>query len=213
MQRIRVMTASRRIGIELRIDDAMAHSVRNLSIRRTKSVARAAVAAGTRVVAGGLKQLVKGVRTAQTTGATGRSLTVKSGINRRGNYYGVVAPDLRYIEFHVPNTTLLKVWAKKRGHRVGYTRTGGRKRNRFQYVKSFYRRRNRRANSLKRRPGKYWHLINDGFNHRWAGPVPGYEFVARAAYLTENEAIATVSRIWIDNAERIIFGPDPGFRN
>ena len=193
------------------VDDSMLQNMKTLSIRQVRGVARAAVQAATRVIGKRLVGLVKEVRTPQTTGATSRSIQIKTGVSRTGNYYGVVAPDLRYIENHIQNKGIYRAWARKRGRRVGYTRTAGRKANRFRYVKSFYKQSRRRL-TLRRRPGKYWHLINDGFRHFSGRSVIGYEFVANAGYSAEAEAREKLTRIWIDNVERIIFGPDPGFR-
>lgn len=212
IQRINISTSSRKINITLTVDDTMLHGIRNLqSIRRVKAIARSAVNSATRVVARELTGLVKAVRTPQTTGATSRSISIKTGVSRQGNAYGVVAPDLRYIENHIQNRGIYKAWARKRGLRVGYTRQSGRLRNRFRYVKSFYRQSRRRL-TLKRRPGKYWHLINDGFRHRFGRNVLGYEFVANAGYRSETAAREKMVQIWTQNVDRIIFGPDPGFK-
>lgn len=187
-------------------------------LRRVKTVGRAAVAAATRPMAAGLKSLVRSLATAgavttmaksgrlqvQSTGATGRSIQTKTGTSMSGNIYGIVAPDLKHIESHMLNRDLYRAWAKRRGVNVGVTRTGGRSRTKFMYVKSFATR--RFARPQKRRPGKYWHLINNGFTHRFAGAVMGYQFVQRAFFMTQKASLDAFNRIWNSGIERSFTG-------
>jgi hypothetical protein len=196
----------------------------SLTNRQIKTIARAAAQAAIRPMQRNLKAIMKVTRSPgvhslngqlrsqiQSTGASDRSISSKTGTSRKGGVYAIVAPDLKYVEHHMMNAPLYRAHAQRRGRNVGTTRTGGRNRQRFMYVKSYSTRSIRRP--LKRRPGKYWHIINNGFRHRSGTIFMGYGFVPKAILLSRNQAIDAFTRIWSNGVDKLIYGTDPGFKD
>lgn len=210
-----------RIGMGLYIRSDLLERGLSLAPRRAKALGRASMEAAARPMVQGLKSLVRQTilfrsrvnrSVVQSTGATYRAVQSKVGISRRQKLYAIVAVDTHYIEVHQPNTNLYSIWARRKGKNIGTTKQGGRGRKRFLYVKSFSKRNLKASRPLKRRPGKYWHLINRGFVHRsYQGPglkntFKGYWFTQKAMLSTRSEAIAAFERIWYAGLVRI-FGP------
>ena len=205
-----------RLGLKLSIRSDLLEKGKDLPARKAKALGRAAMQAAVRPMVAGLKQIT--TRTAafrgktlygqsQATGATGRAIGQKVGISRRNNLYGKVAVDTHYVEMHQPNTTLYSIWAKRKGRNIGTTTTGGRSRKKFLYVKSFSTRSINPRRRLKRRPSKYWPLINLGFTHRSGTRFRGYWFVHKTMLTTRSEAIAAFERIWYAGIRRMFYGP------
>lgn len=211
-----------RIGMGLYIRSELLERGIDAPVRRAKALGRASMQAATRPMVQGLKSIVR--RTilqrsrvnggaVQSTGASYRAVQSKVGISRYSRLFGIVSVDTNYVEVHRRNMDLYRIWAQRKGKNIGTTRQGGRSRKRFLYVKSFNTRNIKASKPLKRRPGKYWHLINRGFVHRaYHGPglkntFRGYWFVQKALLSTRSEAIAAFERIWYAGIRRIFYGP------
>lgn len=137
------------------------------------------------------RQLKKDVRILRkselSTGATERSISEMvrypgSKRNMGGFKIGVA---LAYSETHFKTNEYLHRQSTKAKNRrrltgiVNYGRAAGRKRHKKKYVRAFKKISHRRKGLSK--PGKYWHLIHQGFKHYQTGRrFPGYKFVPKA---------------------------------
>ncbi len=138
-----------------------------------------------------LKTLMKTdlMKSDQSTGAAERAVTMKYGRSKtRPNvFFLLIGVDKNHFELHTPvvpegqATKLRKGSARGRGLFATQTR---RLRNKtFKSKQVFSRFRNDRRISkmkvLKRKPGKYFHLIDRGFNHHAGGQSKAYLFINR----------------------------------
>lgn len=141
-----------------------------------------------------LKQLLKGdlAKSDQSTGATERAVIVKYGRNKSNpnRFYCIIGINKKHFEFHtakIPESfsTKLKRGRKQRGAGLFGLQVRGQRKGVLRSKQVFSRYRNEKriaklkGKPLKRRPSKYFHLIDIGFNHRRAGLVIGYKFIER----------------------------------
>jgi len=143
-----------------------------------------------------LKQDVRVLRkSVLSTGTTERAISemvrYPGSLKHVGGFKIGVA--LSYSETHFKTTKFLHkaTRTKARGHRpltgiVNLGRKRGKKRHVTKYTRS------NKNTSIKRaglrKPGKYWHLIHQGFKHRSGRRFPGYKFVPKAHKLAGAEA-------------------------
>jgi hypothetical protein len=136
------------------------------------------------------RQLKKDIRLLRdsplSTGATERSISEMvrypgSKRNMGGFKIGVA---LQYSETHFKTNEYLHRKSTKAKNRrkltgiVNYGRKTGKKRHTQKYVRAFKKISHRRKGLS--RPGKYWHLIHQGFKHYQTGKrFPGYRFVPK----------------------------------
>lgn len=211
-----------RIGMGLYVSSDLLEKGLLAAPRKAKALGRASMQAATRPMVQGLKTILQrtvvfrsrtlhGKNNIQSTGASMRAVQSKVGVSRRGTFqgklYGLVSVETNYLELHRPNTDLYRIWAQRKGRNIGTTKQGGRGRKRFLYVKSFNTRAIRAKRPLRRRPGKYWSMLNRGFTHRSGTKFRGYWFVQKAILTTRSEAIAAFERIWYAGYRRIFYGP------
>lgn len=147
----------------------------------------------------------------QSTGATYRAIDQKYGQNKTypNRFYGIISVNRKYIEAAVPEKPVLfdgisryrQVAFGIRRRRPKPGQSEFLKRYPRQEVRSFYRRSLKR--DLKRRPSKYLHLIEFGFNHYKAGPVPGYHMIEQAQRETEAQAVAIFRAKALEHFRRI----------
>lgn len=173
--------------IQMQFLDVMdAQSVGNAVREALRSAGRPAVTA--------LKSLLRSdlIKSDQSTGASERAVAMKYGRSRSNarRFFLLVGMDKRVSEIHtsrVPEgyTTKLKLGRKQRGRGMFGLRSSTNKKgvSRSKQVFSRYRNDYRitklAGRPFKRRPSKYFHLIDRGFNHRNAGRVAGYDFIAK----------------------------------
>lgn len=177
------------------------HVVRQ-SIRSALSPCRAALK--TRVMA-----ITRNSR--QSTGATSRAIDQKYGQNKKNanRFYGMISVNRKYIEAAVPEEPVtFKNMSRYRQVAFGIRRRRPKpgqseflKRYPRQEVRSFYRRSLKR--DLKRRPSRYLHLIEFGFNHYKAGPVEGYRMIQETQRETEAQAVAIFRSKALEHFRRI----------
>ena len=125
----------------------------------------------------------------QSSGATIRAMTTKvryPGARSKGRGYALVGIDWDYSEVHYRNTALDR---KQAGLRRGAHKLYGvalSKSGKSKIVRSYQtsqarvsRKKGRRAQL--NRPAKYWHLINNGFLHKWGKRVKGRKYAEKSA--------------------------------
>lgn len=182
-------------------------SVGNFIREAMRSAGRPAVVA--------LKNLLKSelINSEQSTGATERAVDMKYGrskVNPR-RFYVIVGINTTHTEIHtarIPegHTTKLRRGRKQRG--IGLfglqTRRNKKGTQRSKQVFSRYRdsKRVRKLNGkpFKRWPKKYFHLIDKGFNHRFAGRVAGYDFIQRL----QNSLGSSMQRIFESRLKELV---------
>lgn len=141
-----------------------------------------------------LKSLLKSelIKSEQSTGATERAVSMKYGrskLNPR-NFYVIVGINTTHFELHtatIPEGQIAKIkrGRKQKGAGLFGLQTRMNKKRQFKSKQVFSRYRDQRriaklgGKAFKRFPRKYFHLIDKGFDHRFAGRVTGYEFIYR----------------------------------
>lgn len=156
-------------------------------------VIREAMRSTGRPAAVALKNLLKQDLSAseQSTGATERAVAVKYGRSKSNpaQFYVMVGIDTTHTEFHrvavEGQITKIRRGRKQRGAGLFAQQFRRNSKGRISSKQVFSRYRDtNRINKLKGaarkvRPKKYFHLIDKGFNHRFAGRVDGYEFIQK----------------------------------
>jgi hypothetical protein len=154
----------------------------------------------------------------QSTGASERALTLKYGRSRkyRGRFYGMVGMDKSHIEIHSFEKPEGATTKRKRGKQRGSglfamqakakKRSGSRSRvmTSSKQVFSRYKGNRRERNyikgmTFKRRPSKYFHLIERGFNHRYGVRAIAYLFLQR----TEQAMMAEAQQIFVTKLQQL----------
>lgn len=208
-------------GFEQITNNLRKHVIRQ-SIRSALSPSRAALK--TRVMA-----ITRSSR--QATGATFRAIDQKYGQNKTNpnRFYGLISVNRKYIEAAVPEKPLMYGSVSRYrqvafGIRKKRVRPGDSefvKRYPRQEVRSYYKR--GLASPLKRRPSKYLHLIEFGFNRNksnahviaWKRNMrisaaseirsfPGYHMIEKAQRETEQQAIAIFRQKTLEHFRRIL---------
>lgn len=141
-----------------------------------------------------LKSILKAelTKSEQSTGATERAVSIKFGRSKSNpnKFYLVVGIDTKHFEIHtttVPDGKETKL-RKGRGQRgaglfavqMRFTKKGkGRSKQVFSRFRDSGRIKAMGGRPFKRFPRKYFHLINNGFNHHRGGRVEGYKFLEK----------------------------------
>jgi hypothetical protein len=148
-----------------------------------------------------LKQILKSElsKSDQSTGATERAVDVKYGRSKKdpNKFYLIIGINKTHFEYHtvkIPEgqTTKLRHGRKQRGAGLFAIQTRMNKRRNFRAKQVFSRYRaagrikSLNGKGFKRFPKKYFHLIDNGFNHRNAGPVLGYKFIDKLRAAIQN---------------------------
>jgi hypothetical protein len=189
-----------------------------LEVMDNQSVSQAIV--GALRTAGGpavtaLKQLLKAdlIKSEQSTGATERAVSMKYGKSRTNNrvYYLIVGINKTHFEYHtstIPDGQITKIRRGRKQRGAGLfaiqTRMNKRRELRSKQVFSRYRSKGRinasKGKPFKRWPKKYFHLIDNGFNHYRAGMVAGYLFIRRLKQILKD----TIQQIFEERIRTLI---------
>ena len=209
------------ITIKLTTPPNLTHIFDVLDNQSVGAIVRESIRSALRPVRNHLKALMQMElmdRSRQSTGASERALTIKYGRSKRfkGRFYGMVGMDKSHIEIHSfekPDGAKTK---RKRGNQRGSglfalqararKKSGSRSRvmTSSKQVFSRYRGNRRERNyikgmSFKRRPSKYFHLIERGFNHRYGVRAVAYLFLQR----TEQAMMAEAQQIFVTKLQQL----------
>lgn len=201
MSRLRASSISVRLIIPTNIGKALREALDSAAVGHA---IRESIRAAIRPMHNHLKALIKSdmLSSDASTGALGRAVLSKHGRSKTNPnwFYGIVGIDAAVMEHHFLNQKktpeggrIAKSKGKSRGEGLYAVRLKSRiKRKsvsvRTKQVFSAYKDKKYRSyvksGMLKRRPVKYFHLVDRGFNHRFAGMTRAYNFLSRARAAT-----------------------------
>lgn len=178
------------------VGDDIPNMLKQLGDKTSKVIIRQAIRSALRPARLRMKAIAMSIartsRKGQGSGATARAITSKYGQSKtnRNRFYGLVGVNNRWLErisnqkpsgkfkgslFTQHSEPRMK---KRRGTTLGET-------SRVQ-VRSMLRR-SPGKRDMKRKPSKYFHLIDQGFRHRYGKQVIGYEIISNTILDTYNE--------------------------
>lgn len=189
------------IGIEIKFEITKGLDYEKLPVEVRKKALRSSIRGAVAPIRAAMISITRSISKSsarkQGTGATSRSIDVKVG-SPKGNpnvVYGIVGPDRRHVEF-MANRPSVSRRGKFYTHetRQSFASDARKARKRYAVVTSLkkglskevtsYYKRNRKKTSgmLKRRPSKYFHLLDQGFTHFKSGKnVPGKQIIAKVS--------------------------------
>lgn len=192
MARLRFRTVSMGLKVTLRAPNIVVPFLEVMDNQSVGNAVRESLRSAGRPAVTALKSLLRSdlINSDQSTGASERAVGMKYGrskLNPR-RFFLLVGMDKRVSEIHtskIPEgySTKLKLGRKQRGRglfglRSSTNRKGvSRSKQVFSRYRNDYRITKLAGRPFKRRPSKYFHLIDRGFNHRNAGRVAGYNFI------------------------------------
>ena len=164
-------------------------------------VIREALRSASRPAVAKLKALTKAeLVTDQSSGATNRSIDYKYGRSKKdpNKFYVVIGVNKSHFEYHsfsVPEGQKVKTKkGKARGSGLFAIQTRRQRKGALKSKQVFstykgnkYKKRFIKSRVFKRKPSKYFRLINNGFNHRFGTRAKAYNFISRAKAAVDSE--------------------------
>lgn len=204
-----------RLTIKFDLPDEVANGFEQITNNLRKHVLRQSIRSALSPSRAALKTRVMAITRSsrQATGATFRAIDQKYGQNKTNpnRFYGLISVNRKYIEAAVPEKPLMygsvsryrQVAFGIRKKRVRPGESEFVRRYPRQEVRSYYKRGLKRP--LKRRPSKYLHLIEFGFNNpRHKSPFPGYHMIEQTQQSTEAQAVAIFRQKTLEHFRRIL---------